>query len=139
MRLVDIPALCSFRIALNYVVYYVVYIYTYLYFALDLSYVLILSMPFAQVPVSKKRVGLLFYESPDGAARPPPVREKCPVFSRLGTGDDQAVGVVSSGTPAPSLAMRNIAMAYVKPELAAVGTSLAIGVRSSVRLIWDKF
>lgn len=136
MRRVDIPALCSFRMALNYSL---LYIFTHI-CTLPLTFlVLILSMPFAQVPVSKKRVGLLFYESPDGAARPPPVREKCPVFSRLGTGGDQAVGVVSSGTPAPSLAMRNIAMAYVKPELAAVGTSLAIGVRSSVRLIWDKF
>ena len=84
---------------------------------------------FVQVPLSKKRVGLLFYEASASDPRPPPVREKCPVFTRVGSERAAPVGVVTSGTPSPSLGLRNIAMAYVKPELTAVGTSFAVEVR----------
>ena len=53
-------------------------------------------------------------------------REGFPIFVPDKPGDQ--VGFVTSGTFAPTLE-RTIAMAYVRPELSAVGTELAIDVR----------
>lgn len=46
--------------------------------------------------------------------------------------NDEQVGVVTSGAPSPTLGI-GIAMAYVPPELAAVGTELEIDIRGRSR------
>jgi aminomethyltransferase len=63
-----------------------------------------------------KRIGLKL------ATRRVP-REHCGAFL-----DDQAVGAVTSGTFSPTLD-QPIAMAYVRPEAAAVGTELMVDIR----------
>jgi aminomethyltransferase len=42
--------------------------------------------------------------------------------------DGREIGYVTSGSPAPFL-RRNIALAYVPPEVAAVGTALQVEIR----------
>src|SRR5271168_1011513 len=53
-------------------------------------------------------------------------RDAYPVFS-----GDREVGSVTSGSPAPFL-QKNIAMAYVPPDLRAPGTDLQVGVRGQM-------
>ena len=45
-------------------------------------------------------------------------------------GSDDAVGVVTSGAPSPTLGMP-IAMAYVPPADAAVGTMMEVAIRGA--------
>jgi aminomethyltransferase len=68
-------------------------------------------------PVERKLVG---FEVKDRA----PARDDYPVVK-----DGREVGVVTSGSPAPYL-KKNIGLAYVPNELAAVGTELGILVRN---------
>lgn len=72
----------------------------------------------------RRRVGLLAVSSG------PPVRAHAKVYSGASS-DASAVGEVSSGCPAPSVA-RNIAMAYVPASLAKVGTKLFCDVRGKL-------
>jgi aminomethyltransferase len=44
------------------------------------------------------------------------------------TPDGQQVGVVTSGAPSPTLG-HPVAMAYVTPDVSALGTDLAVDVR----------
>jgi aminomethyltransferase len=55
-----------------------------------------------------------------------PARENCPVLV-----DQQVVGVVTSGTFAPTL-QKPIAMAYVDQAYRAVGTPLSIDIRGKL-------
>jgi len=48
----------------------------------------------------------------------------------MAAGSDQPMGVVTSGAPSPTLGMP-IAMAYVPPPSAAVGTMVEIGIRGA--------
>ena len=52
-------------------------------------------------------------------------RDEYKVFDLAG----EEVGVVTSGSPSPTLC-KNIALAYVPPALAAVGTTLLVEIRS---------
>jgi len=52
-------------------------------------------------------------------------RDEYKVFDVAG----EEVGVVTSGSPSPTLS-KNIALAYVPPALAAVGTNLLVEIRS---------
>lgn len=70
----------------------------------------------------RRRVGLL------ALSGGPPVRAHAKVYS---SPDGTAVGEVSSGCPAPSVA-RNIAMAYVPASLAKVGTKVFCEVRGKM-------
>jgi aminomethyltransferase len=54
-------------------------------------------------------------------------RDDYKVFDAAG----EAVGVVTSGSPSPTLC-KNIALAYVPPALAAVGTTLFVEVRTQL-------
>jgi aminomethyltransferase len=54
-------------------------------------------------------------------------RDEYKVFDAAG----EAVGVVTSGSPSPTLC-KNIALAYVPPALAAVGTTLFVEVRTQL-------
>ena len=54
-------------------------------------------------------------------------REGCPVV----LGDGRAVGVITSGSFTPTL-QKSIAMAYVEPAHAAVGTRLNVDVRGKI-------
>lgn len=69
-------------------------------------------------PLIPKRVGLAL------ASRRVP-RERYPIFQ-----NDEQVGEVTSGTFSPTL-NKPIAMAYVKPHVAAPGTSLTVDIRGS--------
>jgi aminomethyltransferase len=66
----------------------------------------------------RRRVGLIL--EPGRSAR-----EGCPVLV-----GDRVVGVVTSGAPSPTLG-RPIAMAYVDPDSAAVGSELAVDIRGT--------
>jgi len=48
----------------------------------------------------------------------------------LAPGQDEPLGVVTSGAPSPTLGMP-IAMAYVPPPAAAVGTMVEVGIRDA--------
>jgi aminomethyltransferase len=48
----------------------------------------------------------------------------------MAAGSDQPMGVVTSGAPSPTLGMP-IAMAYVPPPSAEVGTMVEIGIRGA--------
>lgn len=61
--------------------------------------------------------------------RPP--REGYPVTSIDQAGNNQEVGWVSSGAPAPTLG-KMIAMAFVPPRLSALGTELGVDVRGKI-------
>src|SRR5262249_15286029 len=52
-------------------------------------------------------------------------RDAYKVFDAAG----EEVGVVTSGSPSPTLS-KNIALAYVPPALAALGTTLLVEIRS---------
>ena len=52
-------------------------------------------------------------------------RDGYKVFDSAG----EEIGVVTSGSPSPTLC-KNIALAYVPPKFAAIGTLLAVEVRS---------
>jgi aminomethyltransferase len=52
-------------------------------------------------------------------------RDEYKVFDAAG----EEVGVVTSGSPSPTLS-KNIALAYVPPALAALGTTVWVEVRS---------
>jgi aminomethyltransferase len=52
-------------------------------------------------------------------------RDAYKVFDLAG----EEVGVITSGSPSPTLC-KNIALAYVPPALAAVGTNLLVEIRS---------
>lgn len=73
-------------------------------------------------PPQRKRVGL------DLGVGGPPAREGMKIFN-----GEEEVGVVTSGGPAISLGMRNIAMGYVKRGVDKIGTKLAVNVRGKTR------
>ena len=74
------------------------------------------------IPLGRKRVGL------DLGIGGPPAREGMKIFN-----GEEEVGVVTSGGPAISLDMRNIAMGYVKRGVDKVGTKLVVDVRGKKR------
>lgn len=74
-------------------------------------------------PPARKRVGL------DLGTGGPPAREGM----RLVTGEGEEVGVVTSGGPAISLGMKNIAMGYVRRGCDKVGTEVKVEVRGKLR------
>ena len=74
------------------------------------------------IPPGRKRVGL------DLGIGGPPARGGMKIFN-----GEEEVGVVTSGGPAISLDMRNIAMAYVKRGMDKAGTKLAVDVRGRKR------
>lgn len=66
---------------------------------------------------AKVRVGLI--------VEGPPAREKSEIFDEQGT----PIGVITSGSPSPSL-KRNIAMAYVDPKFKKAGSTVCVKVRN---------
>jgi len=67
----------------------------------------------------KRRIGLTI----EGA----PARAGYPIFNREGS----QIGTVTSGCPAPSLQMKNIAMGYVDKKYFKVGTPIQVQVRKN--------
>ncbi|KAF8420361.1 glycine cleavage system T protein [Tirmania nivea] len=78
-------------------------------------------------PPEKKRIGL---DLGSGGA---PAREGMNIVKLGEKGETEVVGHVTSGGPAISLGMKNIAMGYVRREYGQVGTVLGVDVRGNVR------
>lgn len=78
-------------------------------------------------PPEKKRIGL---DLGTGGA---PAREGMKIVKIGEKGEKEVVGHVTSGGPAISLKMKNIAMGYVKTGCDKVGTVLGVDVRGKVR------
>ena len=68
----------------------------------------------------RKRVGL--------KSRGPPARSGATVYAMTDASDEDIVGYVTSGCPSPSLGC-NVAMGYVRSELAKSGTKVLLAVR----------
>ncbi|KAI5780341.1 glycine cleavage system T protein [Peziza echinospora] len=80
----------------------------------------------SKVKPAIKRVGLDFGK---GGA---PVREGTKIFKSV-DGPKKEIGNVTSGGPAISLDMRNIAMGYVPAEFSKIGSTVAVEVRGKMR------
>lgn len=78
-------------------------------------------------PPQRKRVGL------DLGVGGAPAREGMKIVRVSESGEKEEVGVVTSGGPAISLGMKNIAMGYVKRGSDKIGTELKIDVRGKLR------
>lgn len=78
-------------------------------------------------PPEKKRIGL------DLGVGGPPAREGMKIVKVGENSEREVVGHVTSGGPAISLGMKNIAMGYVRRGCDKVGTVLGVDVRGKVR------